>query len=240
MKRTAVRNLIFLALLFGAAFTLRSQDIVLADSQEETAKPASDTIQGLTVEATKITEAFAESNSLMIEAGKRHFSREVISEYTDEVNVLFSEIRLFMRDTMVIEKNGVSLRELDVITQQIDFYLEEVKRLQKNLSEQTRELNNYTQLLLDNKEDWEQILEAAPLEEIPLDRIGRISRTTERLDSVKTLLQEDLAKIVKEEDRLTDKVNELEKLQVWVEDQRVLVGERFFTRELPGFFESHV
>ncbi len=238
MQRFTLKCMLMLSLLFNSAFALWGQETIPAESQNEQEASESDTIEVINVEATQISEAFTESNSLMLEAGQKHFTPEAISSYTDEVNLLFSDIRLFMRDTMVIEKNGISYRELDLIEQQINFYLEEVKHLQERISDEAGALNTYSNLLSENKQDWEQILETFPSEEIPRDRIGRITRTMERLDSLETLLQGDLAKILKQEDRLTDQVNNLEQLQVWVEGQRELVGERFFTRELPGFFES--
>lgn len=239
MKNYTLRScLIFAVIFFSTASALRGQEILPIQNQVEESEIDPDTLQILYVEATEITAGFKESNSLLIEAGKRHFTRETISQYTEEVNALFSDIRHFMRDTIVVGKNGISFRELDVISQQTKFYLEEVKGLQQSLSDKATGLNTYAQLLINNKQDWEQVLEVAQRDEIPLDRIGRINKTTVRLDSLRMLLQGDLEKILKQEDRLTDQINDLDKLQVWVEEQRVLVGESFFTRELPGFFES--
>ncbi len=225
-----------LTLALSCAFALWGQDSIPAVDQEKMPAPESDTLQKISFEPTEISEAFQASNSLLLESGKKHFSEETIAGYMEEVDTLFSAIRHFMGDPAVISLNGVSLRELDLITQQSDYFLGELEKMQKSLSEGATELNRATQLLDANSQEWELILSGEGVDAIPEDRQERIHRTTHRLDSLKILLQGDLSKILVQEDRLSDKMNDIEQLQVWVEDQRILIGERFFTRELPGLF----
>jgi potassium efflux system protein len=245
MKNLSLRFLLLFILSLMVAFTLRAQDAItavepedtLTVSQEEISRPETDTIRGIPLEVTRITEAFTESNSLIIESGKKHFTKVAINRYRKEVDTLFSTIHYLMADTVAIVKSGVSLRELDVITQQAEFYLGELKKLQKTLSDETEKLNGATKQLTSNREEWLGILNAVSANEIPQDRVDRINRTIHRLDSVKGLLQGDLLEILGQEDRLADRMNDIEQLQSWVEGQRVKVGERFFSRELPGLFD---
>ncbi len=234
MKTKALRLTLLFALMQGMITSLTGQEILPALEVEDSVVNVPDTIQKLILEPTQITEAFQESNSLLLESGRKHLSEEDLTRYNKEVDTLFSAIQHFMGDPSVISVRGASLRELDLITQQSEYYLGEIDKLQKRLSGLARGLNNTTQLLDANREEWESILTGEGAEAIPDDRLERIQRTIHRLDSTGILLQEDLAEILVLEDRLSDKVNEFGQLQVWIGEQRTLIGERFFTRELPG------
>ncbi len=236
--RTRALLLTFLFAVQGIFSLLSGQEILPFSEAEDTLTSVSDTIQVVSVEPTQITEAFQESNSLILESGKKHISRDELARYGNEVDTLFSAIQRFMGEPTVISISGASLRELDQITQQSDFYLGELNKLQRKLSGVARELNNAAQLLDSNREEWEAILSGEVADAIPDDRLGRIHRITHRLDSTGMLLRENLSEILILEDRLSDKMNEFGQLQVWIDEQRTLIGERFFTRELPGLFEE--
>ena len=239
MKIKSIQTWIFSAVI-SASFTLTGQGILPQGNTEETPQEVTDTARIKLLLVTQITEAFTASNSLITEAGKRHYSEKAIALYEEQVDTLFSSINHFMDDSTVIAKNGISVRELDVITQQAGFYLGELKQLQKSLSDETVELNGEIQLLGTNIQEWNRTLANVLEEEITMERMNRINRTMQRLDSVRELLQGDLSKILEQEDRLTDKMNEIEQLQVWIMDQRALISERFFSRELPGLFSSEL
>ncbi len=217
--------------------TLQGQEVPLTVDQKAIPISEPDSIQKVPLEVTKITEAFTKSNTLIIESGTKHITKEAIDLYMKEVDTLFSTISHFMADTAAIIKNGVSLRELDVINQQAEFFQGELKQLQEKISDETGELNEATQQLISNREGWEEIFTAASEEEIPQDRLDRINRTLHRLDSVKILLQGDLTKILEQEDRITEKMNDIEQLEVWAQEQKENLGQRLFSRELPGLFD---
>ncbi len=155
MRKQILRSALFLTLIISSAITLWGQEITPSVDQEEITKVEPDSLQALPVEATKITEAFTKSNTLILESAQKQSTKEVISEYMEEVNSLFSLIAKFLADSSVVARNGVSLRELDVISQQADYYYGEVNLLQENLSGKTRELNVASQLLVANRLEWE-------------------------------------------------------------------------------------
>ena len=104
----------FLALFGAFSVTLLGQEIMPQNNQGGAPREDSDTLPTLSIEAIAITEAFTESNRLIIESGKKNYSEETIRLYMEEVDTLFAVIDHFLGDSTVIARNGVSLRELDV------------------------------------------------------------------------------------------------------------------------------
>lgn len=240
MKKLSIPIFLFIVFTFSSSGFLLGQTSDTINNQVPGPSPQDDSLTEARLEPTAITDAFVLSNSLLLDAGKKHFDEEAIGRYREEVDTLFSSIDHFLGDSSIIAKNGVSLRELDVITQQAVFYQGEMSSLQQRLSGAADRLNESILQLKANKNDWESILEQPDDEEIPNERIARIRSTIHRLDSVNMLLQEDLQKILRQEDRITDKISAIEQLQAWVEDEREMIGERFLKRELPALYESKI
>ena len=237
MKLRRLQLLLFMALFMSYSFTLLGQDIPPQEKQEEILQEQADSLQKQSFEAIEITKAFNESNSLITGSGMKHFSEEVISGFMGDVDTLFSTVNQFMGDTNVIAVKGVSIRELEFMAQRADYYHGELEQLLNSLSDKTGEISATTKMLDANKEKWVITLGSDHEAEIPEDRLIRINRTTHRLDSVKGLLQEDLSRILVQEDRISDKMDDLERLQVIVQNRRTIIGERLFSRELPGLIE---
>ena len=137
MKLRSLQLLPSIALFISFSFTLLGQGILPQEEQEETPQEQTDTIQKHSFETTEITKAFNESNSLITESGKKHFSEEVISGFMEEVDTLFSTISQFMGDTIVIAVKGVSIRELEFMTQRAGYYHGELEQLLNMLSDKT-------------------------------------------------------------------------------------------------------
>ena len=89
MRKHILRSALFLTLIISSAITLWGQEITPSVDQEEIAKVEPDSLQALPLEATKITEAFTKSNTLILESAQKQSTKEVISEYMEEVNSLF-------------------------------------------------------------------------------------------------------------------------------------------------------
>ncbi len=237
MKLRSLQLLPSIALFISFSFTLLGQGILPQEEQEETPQEQTDTIQKPSFESTEITKAFNESNSLITESGMKHFSEVVISGFMGEVDTLFSTISQFMGDTIVIAVKGVSIRELEFMAQRAGYYHGELEQLLNRLSDKTGGISATTKMLDANKEKWIITLESDHEEGIPEDRLIRINRITHRLDSVKSLLQEDLSRILVQEDRISDKMDALEQLQVIVQNRKTSIGEQLFSRELPGLIK---
>lgn len=63
-------------------------------------------------ETTNITEAFSQSGSLIIDAGRKHFSEEDILAYSSEVDSLQQAINQIRADSILANLNEIDDKEL--------------------------------------------------------------------------------------------------------------------------------
>jgi len=127
---------------------------------------------------------------------------------------------------------------LEQINARSRVYLGRLDALQGRLSDVAQDLENTSAVLLRNRTRWQLTLEVQTEGEGLESRTERIEGTLFRIDSVKSLLQEDLALILTTQDRLADKKLELEALVQRVKDQKVVVGENLLSIDMPGFFKD--
>ena len=143
-----------------------------------------------------------------------------------------------MGDSTIITLEGVNSRKLNNISQRTNFYIDELDQLQERLAREARDIEDVSELLAGNMQRWQLTLDVKPEAEILETRLLRMERTIHRLDSVSSILQGDLGIILEEQDRLSDKRNELDQLLVRVRDQKTELGEQLFSKEMPGFFKD--
>lgn len=237
MKLVTPRQFLSGILLLSISIALFGQEFLPQEKQEEMPPELADSVQIQSYDAVAITQAFNKSNKLITESEAKHFSEQVIERYMGEVDTLFSIIDQFLQDSLVVTSAGVSLRKLDNISQLTDHYAGQLEQLMTRLSETSGEISTSEKLLRADKEKWLSILEGDLDSIISLERRLRIDRTAQRLDSINGLLQSDLVKILVQQDRLTDKLDDLTRFQLRIQNHRNLIGARLFSRELPGLFE---
>ena len=235
------RTLLFPAILLIAIiipFNLTGQGVIPQTTQEERVQAQADSVVLRPFPATGITEAFRASNNLISQSGKMQLSKEFITGFTSAVDTLFSEISGFLGDSTIIKLEGISVRHLDLIIARSKVFTGRLDALQGRMSDMALDLESESHLLMKNRDRWLLTLDSRIEEEALASRIERIERTINNLDSVRSLIQEDLAIMLEAQDNLADKKQKLEEVVERVKEQKVLMGETLLTRDLPGFFKE--
>jgi potassium-dependent mechanosensitive channel len=206
--------------------------------RDETHEVQPDSLAPQPFPAIGITEEIGTTGNLLNEALQEHLTEEDITAYTTELDTVISEINRFAYDSVIVSLKGVSSRELDQITQRAQVYLDQVEELQGRLSGVATGLESKSALLRGNRQRWQITLEQGANDEAVVSRAERIRRTIERIDSVKTLLENDLGIILGEQDRLTDKIIGLQEVVNRVKAKKTALIGSMMTRDMPGFFKD--
>jgi len=226
------------ALFLTACLSASAQGILPQITQAVKPEETRDTVQILPFEPKEISDAFNASSNLIREAGNRHITGETIDRYKKEVDTLLSVIDRFLGDSTITRPEGASIRELDQNSQRAGYYKGELSKFQNRLAGEVRELENMSRLLYTNLQRWELTYREMPEEEILENRVSRIQGTIRQLDSVRNLLNTDLALIVVQQDRLSDGINDLVLLEGRIRETKSALGERLFNKDMPGYFSE--
>jgi potassium efflux system protein len=234
--RSRALSMVFLAQILSQV--ILGQGIIRPAGQE--GAPGQDTAvkQVLPFSPSGITEAFAETFDVITRSGLAQFPEEAILKYKEEVDTLVSAIDVFLSDTTLERFAGVGVRELDNINGKSNILLGNVGQLQSRLSKEADRLEESTSNLSIYKRRWELTAAGFTKDELTRARLTRIDETMFKIDSVRSLLQADLDAVMVQQDRLSERRNQMEALQARIKDQKMLLGEKLFRRDMPGFIEG--
>ena len=236
-----MRTLLLPALFFttfSLHLNLSGQEIFPQTTQDETPQARTDSVVLTAFPLTEITREFGEANSLISEALSKQLTREAKSGYTAQLSTIFLEINEFLGDSSTISLERVSSRELDMIGQRAQVYMDQIKALQGQLLKEAEDLESESVLLQQNKQRWLLTMEEGNETEAVISRMERIQRTIDEIDSVSNLLQNDLVLILDQQDELTDRNSALDEVVSGVRDQKLELGGTILTRDAPGFFKE--
>jgi len=229
-------RLSFAIILLVSLCSLRGQGVLPQAKQELADVELTDSVQILPFEVSAITDAFNKSNNLITESGNLQIPEEAIAVYKGEVDSLFVNVDQFLGDSSTLSIKDMGLRELNLILQRSDFFHGELSRIQDRITNKTKQFRGSLSELTLNTKRWELTKKNYTQGEVLEERLQRIDRTIVRIDSVQGLLLDDLGQLVNQQDRLSDKIYDLERLNGKVKDQKNLLGEQLFRRDAPGFF----
>ncbi|MCK4749265.1 MAG: mechanosensitive ion channel, partial [Bacteroidales bacterium] len=218
--------------------SLSGQGVLSRENQLTQEQTEADTVQILPIPSTRISEAFNESFSLINELNSDRITEDALKEYNIQIDTLVSVVDYFLGDSSLRSLEGTNVRELDNIVHRSDYYTGELSRIKDRLSKNASETENAAELLLLTKKRWELTLERMDDDEIPESRLTRIERIMHQTDSVRNILMEDLDAILFHQDRLSDKLINLETLQTRIREKKLELGESLFSRDMPGFFRE--
>lgn len=219
-------------------FHVQDQATLAQTPQEQPVQAQTDSLALQPYAAAGITEAFSFTSTLISEGRKQNLSNEVIDNYTIQLDTLFYEINGFLGDSSIITLDGISVRELDQISERSRAYMGRIDALHNRFSGVAMDLESESARILQNRTRWQLTLDSRTEEEVPELRTERIELTIVKLDSVRSLLQEDLALMLEGVDLLADKKLELEDVTERTKGQKGLVGENLLKIEMPGFFKE--
>jgi potassium-dependent mechanosensitive channel len=184
----------------------------------------------------RITEAFNETFDMVNSAGKKRLTDAEIKSISGRIDELFSDINLFLSDSLLQNFEGVSIRELDNIDDRARYYLELLDEMQSQISEQARQVSETYEQLNESRSRWRLTLDSLRSEQITVQRRERIRQILNQIDSVRSILQEDLVIILDQQDRISDRRFALETLQDRVESEEEELLKNLFSADVPGFF----
>lgn len=235
------RNLLFSVLLptiFFFTASIQGQNILPQNSQETPALVQGDSIVLTPFPFTGITEEFSATSNLLLESGKHHLTGKLVETFTKEVDSVFNEVNAFLGDSSTTRMEGRSIRVLDQLSARAKVYISRLDIIQDRLNQAALDLENTTAALLEKKTRWQLTLESQTEEEAVESRTRRIERTLLEIDSVKGIIQEDLAFILTTQDRLGQKKQNLQIVVEKVKDKKLVVGENLLNIDMPGFFKD--
>ncbi len=229
----------FSLLIVGLAACLTEAQSVFIPSQR-TEQVAADTaeIQVQPFPVSGLTTAFNNSFNLINEIGQKRLTAEMAAALISQTDTLISVIDQFLADSVLQNSRGISVRELDNAEDRADLYMEQMEQLHGSISADAKVFENATAALGLERKRWQLTLDQISQEEIPLPTLERIRRAIIQTDSVWIIMQEDLGRLLLQQDRLSNKRLSLESLQTGIREQKAALGERLFRRDKPNFFSE--
>lgn len=238
MKYRIFRLLSILFIISFLAPALTGQNI-LNPTQKEPDTPQDTTAAPiLSVPVSRISQVSNENMNLVNRAGADRLTEAEIEGYTSEIDTVFATIDTFLNDTLYRTFNGFASRDFDNTSGRTDIYLNQIAAEQGKLTKRyTGLVDDFNALDAANKR-WMATLDQSASSDIPEALVGRINQTMHSIDSVSAFLQEDIKKLLLQQDLLLDRKNKLESLKVRIQSARLSLSEHMFSRDMPGFFKD--
>lgn len=228
----------FLTSLLFLSPTVSGQGIVHLDAQVEMKQAEADSLAQIPFPIVGITRELGATERLIAESEEMKLGQDILDQYAADVDTIFARVDLFLGDTTIYSLNDISSRELDQIGLQEQFYLDQIEDLMGRLSWITGELENQLLKLQVNRKRWILTLDQGGGDPTLEAREARIEGTIQRIDTARKILQFDLVFVLEEQDNLNEIKSELEELQLRVNEQKAVLGETIFKRDVPGFFKD--
>jgi len=223
---------------FMGSSTISGQGIIPEDAQEETSMTEADSLAQQPFSIVGITRELGATERLISASEDLDLDLETLEGFASDVDSLFVQVEGLLGDTAIYSLENISSRELDQVSQQDQFYMDQVDDLMNRLSRIARELEHQMLQLHVNRQRWELTLEQGK-EDVALEaRVERIESTVQRIDETRKSLQEDLVFVLEKQDELNEKKTELDELLTRVKEQKAELDETLFKRDVPGFFRD--
>ncbi len=235
-KRFLYSSIIFSAIMLPSI--LLGQNILPQPAQDDRVGPKADSVVLEAFPVTGITEAIGATGIMLAEAEKHDLSDQALEEYFIEIDTLSADIAEFMGDTTTLNLEEANTRILDQITTRIRLFIDRIDLLQGDLTPVALDLENTSEVLLHDKTRWQLTLEKKDEEGTVELRAERINRGILKIDSVRSLLQEDLVEILEAQDQLTETKLNLELFVERVREKRIELGETLISIDAQRFFRE--
>jgi small-conductance mechanosensitive channel len=185
-----------------------------------------------------ITRELGATERLLNESMAVDLSDEDLEKVARDVDSLFARVDLFLEESDLSSIETMSIRELEQVDLQDDFYVDQIEEMMKRLSAMDQELENQMLQLQVNRQRWRLTLEQGEADATLEARLERIESTMQRIDEVRRALQDDLLVVLETQDSLNAKKSELEALHFKVNELEAALGETIFQKDVPGFFSD--
>jgi len=227
-----------LLILFLLGPALSAQNIL--NPGQEAATAPNDTTASLIqpVSVSEISRVSNDNVNLVQQAGADRLSEAEAMGFKSEIDSIFATVDTFLNDTTYLNFDGFTGRELDNADGRTDIYLGQIAGEQGKLTRRYENLlNQYNEFDVANKQ-WQATLDQPTASDIPEALLGRINQTMYSIDSTRSYLQEDMKKLLVQQDRLLDRRNRLEAMKTRIQSARLNLSEKMLRRDMPGFFKD--
>jgi len=217
---------------------LSGQGIIPAGNQDETTQLGSDSVVLQPFSSIGINKEFSATNRLIAESENKLLTPDTRTEFSSDVDTLSTEIGGFLQDSSITSFDKHGSRELDQISQRTQFFIDQIEALQDRHSKVSSEIESDLERLQINRQRYQLTLDQGK-DDLTLEPVEEsIGRSIEDIGTAMNLLQDDLVFILELQDKLSARKTELEDLSSRVKQQKVVLGETFLNRDMPGFFED--
>ena len=235
MKHSIFR---LLPILFFALF-LSSLLSGQSNSENETSTPGDTTIAPITPYAiTEISEGANTTVGLVQQAGSQQMSEEEYQLMKAELDSFFVALDLFLADTILLNTSNLNSRELESAESKVNLYLNQIETLQDRQNRRYKTLEEDYTALFTAKKKWELTKEKSAESELPEELIKRIGLTIGLVDSVASLLQEDMKELLVLQDRILERNNRLLSIKSNLQTAWQAINQDIFSRDMPNFFKG--
>ena len=238
MKLTFLKSL--LIVLFGVILMVAStgQNLLSRPSQTSTSQSDTAVIQIQPVSQSEITEASSRVFTLLSVSKEQLMPETEKNGYRSQVDTLLSMIDEFFSDTSILRLEELAPLELENYQGRADNYIAQLSTLKKQLTDRSLQSEETIKALNDVRRRWKITLDRAEENDLPETMVERVTRNLAGIDSVRSMVQQDVELILSLLDRTSTTQTKLEAVKSEIVDLKTLSGETLFSRDMPGLIKD--
>jgi potassium-dependent mechanosensitive channel len=230
MVRSKIIWLIFLCFFYPVPEAGAQLDLPQLQNSSSKSDTVKEPVQPIPL--NKINSAAAEAYSLINSSGVNQLSaieRNYISARADS---LTRSINNTLSDTVVIDYDDLSFRELEQMENSILLQQNAIEELQTRIDGHLEVIQNRIQTLQNSRKRWDQTLSESDPDEISQTLVRRINRVLSSNDSVRGELQNDIDFLYSESDKLTSLQVRIEQFRSEVTSYGMFTTSKLFRRDM--------
>ncbi len=181
----------------------------------------------------KINSAAAEAYNLINRAKGNQLSTGERNYISARADSLMRKINNTLTDTVPIDYEGLSFRELEKMENSILLHQNAIEELQTRIDGHLDLVQNRIRTLQKNRKRWDQTLSESDPDEMSQTLVRRINRVLTSNDSVRVELQNDIDFLFSESDKLTSLQVRIEQFRSEVSNQGMFTSAKVFRRDMP-------
>lgn len=239
IKASTFKRLMIAVAMIYYLGSLQAQSL-LPQVQSPTEPLSADTIEDgpAAIPLTGINKAAAEAASLYSRIQETQMEDDFQKSLEERNDTLISRVQTFLRDSGLIQPDLLNIRELDKLNKQRMAMDARLQAAQEEVSSLLRELESGKEKLRRSRERWEVTRNDMSGREVPVTILNRISSVLNKNDSLTGVLDEDMAFVLRELDRVTDMQIRMDQVKTKLEAAGRLTGERIFRKDLPPLWKD--
>jgi len=217
---------------------ISAQNLLTAAKQENQQKVDTAVRIIKPIPSTEITFASTETFKLLSESAQKKLKESEIEKYKSQIDTLVSQMDVFLYDSTLLSYEDFSARDLDNNMNTVQLFSNDLTDIQKILVDRSKELESEVEQLTDLKKRWKLTGKLAIEDDIPEAVQVRIQNNIKGIDSVRTLLQDDIETLLLLLDRLSGEQKKLETAKNTITGYMRLYSQSIFRKDTRNLFSS--